>query len=40
MQSPVFQAKSRQDFADAYLLAGKFAGKLNPYLTGLGTRLR
>jgi hypothetical protein len=36
MQSPVFQAKSRQDFADAYSLAGKF----NPYLTGLATRLR
>jgi len=36
MQSPVFQTKSRQDFADAYSLAGKF----NPYLLGTAARMR
>jgi len=36
MQSPVFRTKATQDFADAYSLAGKF----DPYLLGMATRMR
>jgi hypothetical protein len=39
MQSPVFRTKATQDFADAYSL-GPLAGKFDPYLLGMATRMR
>lgn len=36
MRTPLFQAKGRQDFGEAFALSGKF----DPYLQGLATRMR